>query len=277
MQRDDHAGRRRVVVGAPGAGRLARVPAEQPEVEVPALRLLDPPLPRPVVDRERREARRDAQALLRAGVGQVDAPLVQPHRHRRRARSRSRPAAARRPCRRPAARGRTAPRSRSRRAPRRSASAPGGRPARGRRRPAAPTRARPARPRPRTATATSTIRCPNSPLTATTTTSPGPHRVDERRLHARRAGGRQRQGAPVRVPKTWRSRSDVSSRIREEHRVEVTQQRLPEGDGGLGVRVGRSGSEQGAGVQRHGRDATGARRSGSPAARPATRRPTCAR
>ena len=73
---------RRVVVGPSArAGRLARVAAQHPEVEVPALRLLDPPLPRPVVDRERRQPGCDAEALLRARVREVDAPLVEPHRH----------------------------------------------------------------------------------------------------------------------------------------------------------------------------------------------------
>ena len=97
------------------------------------------------------------------------------------------------------------------------------------------------------------MRWPNRPLTATTTTSPGPDGVDERRLHARRAGRRQRQGAPVRRPEDLPEPVGRLVQDAEEHRVEVTEQRLPEGDRRLRVGVGGAGSEQGAGTQRHAR------------------------
>ena len=77
------------------------------------------------------------------------------------------------------------------------------------------------------------------------------HGVDERRLHAGRAGGRQRQGAPVRRPEHLPQPVGGLVQDLQEHRVEVPEQRLAERDRRLRVGVGRSGSEQGAGTQRH--------------------------
>jgi hypothetical protein len=87
------------------------------------------------------------------------------------------------------------------------------------------------------------------------------HGVDERGLHAGRAGRRQRQRAPVRRPEDLPQPVGGLVQDLQELRVEVPEQRLPEGDRGLRVGVGGSGSEQGAGTQRHApgryRDATG--------------------
>jgi hypothetical protein len=78
VQADDHRDGCGVVVGpaaTPGRG-LADVAAEEVEVEVPAPRPLDASLEGTVADRERRQPGCDAQALLGAGVPDVDAPLV---------------------------------------------------------------------------------------------------------------------------------------------------------------------------------------------------------
>ena len=75
-QRDDHAGRGGVVVGALGAGGLAGVAAEHAQVQVPGPRVLHSALPGAVGDGERRQARGNAHALLGAGVADVDTPLV---------------------------------------------------------------------------------------------------------------------------------------------------------------------------------------------------------
>ena len=77
VQADDHRHRRGVVVGpAALAGGFAHVAPQQAEVEVPAAGLLHAAVEGPVVDRERREAGRDTEALLGAGVPDVDPPLV---------------------------------------------------------------------------------------------------------------------------------------------------------------------------------------------------------
>jgi hypothetical protein len=83
-------------------------------------------------------------------------------------------------------------------------------------------------------------------------------RVDECRLHAGRPGRRQRQGASVGRAEQLPEPVGRLVQNPQEDRVEVTQQRLAEGDRRLRVGVGRAGSEQGAGTQRHARDATGA-------------------
>ena len=128
-----------------------------------------------------------------------------------------------------------------------------------------------ARPRRRTARRRRPSAAPNRPLTATTTTSPGPTVLTNAASMPGRAGRRQRQGAPVRRPEELAQPVGGLVEDPEEHRVEVPEQRAPEGDGRLRVGVGRAGSEQGAGVQRHARnlaappgpglDGRGARRS----------------
>ena len=100
------------------------------------------------------------------------------------------------------------------------------------------------------------------------------HRVDERRLHARRAGGRQRQGAPVRRPEDLPEPVGGLVEDPEEHRVEVTRAAArPRATVASGYGLDGSGSEQGAGAQRHARDATGARPLRLPVAGRAPRRP----
>jgi hypothetical protein len=77
VQAGDHRHRCRVVVGAAtGSGRLPDVAAEQPQVEVPRLRLLHPALERPVADRERGQPGCHTEALLGPGVTDVDTPVV---------------------------------------------------------------------------------------------------------------------------------------------------------------------------------------------------------
>jgi hypothetical protein len=96
----------------------------------------------------------------------------------------------------------------------------------------------------------------------------GAHGVDERGLHAGRAGRRQRERAPVRRPEDLPQPVGGLVQDLQELGVEVPEQRLPEGDRGLRVGVRRAGSEQGAGTQRHARDATGAARRPSSAPAP---------
>ena len=154
---------------------------------------------RPVVDRERApgRARRRGTSACRSRRGRRPSRRAAPGC--RRARSRSRPAAARRPCPRPAAS--------------RSDSTPvevsawtaaitfgrrvGGQHALGvdRLPPLVLDRARPRR---RSGAATSTIRCAEQAVDADDDDVARSDGVDERRLHAGRAGGRQRQGEPVR-------------------------------------------------------------------------------
>ncbi len=75
VEGEDHRDRRGVVVLA---GR-ADVVADETEVEVPGLRWCPAgadPVDRASRERDRREARRNAEALLRARVGRVDPPTV---------------------------------------------------------------------------------------------------------------------------------------------------------------------------------------------------------
>ena len=105
--------------------------------------------------------------------------------------------------------------------------------------------------------ATSTMRCAEQPVHRDDDDVARAHGVDERRLHARRPGRRERQRAPVRRPEDLPQPLGRLVQHREEQRVEVPEQRLAEG--GLRLRVGvrRAGSEQGAGAQRHAEQPTG--------------------
>ena len=154
-------------------GGVVDVARQEVEIEVPARRPLDDPLEGPRRDRERRQAGRDPQALLRPAVGDVDRPVVDGDLDARRVTSPCRPAAARRPCPAPAARCRCARPSTSPRARPRSSPEPG-----------APRAARsgsigsPHSASTRTTSApwrsaTSHMRSPNTPLTPMTTGSPG--------------------------------------------------------------------------------------------------------
>ena len=75
---DHRRGRGVVVLAARARDGVVR---DHPQVEVPALAALDEPLPRPLVDGERRKPGRHPQALLRAAVRDVDVPLVDVHRN----------------------------------------------------------------------------------------------------------------------------------------------------------------------------------------------------
>src|SRR5262249_34891558 len=78
VQPVDHRDRRGVVVDA----ARAEIPADQREVEIPALnraRAALEPRPRGRSERDRRETRRTGETLLGAGVGRVDLPLVEAH------------------------------------------------------------------------------------------------------------------------------------------------------------------------------------------------------
>ncbi|MDI2021834.1 hypothetical protein PJL18_02362 [Paenarthrobacter nicotinovorans] len=64
------------MVVRPGSARRANVTAEQANVEVPGAGVLDTAFEGAVGHSERREARRNAEALLGSGVSDVDPPVV---------------------------------------------------------------------------------------------------------------------------------------------------------------------------------------------------------
>ena len=92
--------------------------------------------------------------------------------------------------------------------------ATGGRRGPGRRRPAGPTRARRRRPRRRSGRPTSHIRWPKSPLTATTTTSPGCTVLTKAASMPAEPVALSGSVRALEVPQTVRSISQVSSMIR---------------------------------------------------------------
>ncbi len=76
VQRRDHRDRRGVVVLA-SAAFAGDVGTDHAQVEIPRARVDHPPRPGPLAHRERRQPGRHTEALLSAGVGQVDAPGVE--------------------------------------------------------------------------------------------------------------------------------------------------------------------------------------------------------
>ena len=173
VQRDDHRGRRGVVIRATGPA-VERVLGDHAQVEVPALAPLDEPVDRALVDGERRQTRAARRGTSACRCTRCRRPNRRCRPGCRRATSRSRAAAARRPCRSPSG-------STSLRTPV-DVSACTTRDDL-RRRVRVEQRSRIDRPaplgsRPRTTSAphraaTSHMRSPNTPLTPTTTTSPG--------------------------------------------------------------------------------------------------------
>ncbi len=75
LKTGDHRDRRGVVIGTPAA-RLADVAAEQPEVDIPGLRVGVAALKGSIGDRERCEPGSDAEAFLGACVADIDAPVI---------------------------------------------------------------------------------------------------------------------------------------------------------------------------------------------------------